>query len=47
MKLQFTVLIKLMLWLYQLSVYTDLGLMYNKDHIGLIITKLKVAKLLT
>jgi len=26
-KLQFTVLIKLLLWLYQFSVYADLGLM--------------------
>ena len=36
-----------MLWLYQLCVYTDLGLMYNKDHVGLILTKLTVAELLT
>jgi hypothetical protein len=33
--------------LYQVSVQTVLNFMYSKDHIEIILTKLKVAKLLT
>jgi hypothetical protein len=35
-----------MLWLHQLSVYNDLSLINNKDHIWMILTKPKIPELL-